>query len=200
MKILIDGYNLIKRIVGTNSVSEKVRAHFLQIIGRYAKSKQHNIVVFFDGGDLAYSSREQLYGLQIIYSGYQQTADDMIMQTVRTLRGQSVVLVTSDRELGDFARNWGADILDSDEFYEYMRSAGMVQSLGSAQASLYKLVPEESASSDGLADQGLSLDELMEAGSRKLPIKPEFEVRSRKSSGHQLSKAERKMQRKLKKL
>ena len=200
LKILIDGYNLIKRVVGTNSIGERVREQFLQAIGRYAKRKQHAVTVYFDGGDLAYASHEQCYGLQIVYSGYQQTADDMIKQVVRTLRGQAVVLVTSDRELADFARSWGADILGSDEFYEYLRAAGTVQALGSGQATLHKFVSKEPEGRFGLGEQELSLDELMELGSRKLPLKPDFDPPSRKSSGQQLSKSARKLQRKLKKL
>ena len=190
----------MKRIVGSSLISERVCDQFLQAIGRYSKRKKHSITVYLDGGDLAYASHEHRYGLHITYSGYQQTADDMIMQSVKSCRGQAILVVTSDRELADFARNCGADILGSEEFYEYLKATGIAQARSSAQASLHKLVSDESDQSTCSSRQDLTLNELMELGSRQLPLKPESEPQSRKSSGQQLSKVERSVQRKLKKL
>lgn len=190
LKLIIDGYNLIKRVMSAQHVSQTRRDKFLKELGGYAKKRGHQILVVFDGGDTSFPYQEKMYGMEIVYSGYQETADDVIGRYVSENRGKEMFLVTSDRELADFARDCGVDILKSDEFYELLKSLGAEQATGMFDSALHKTT--SSASNE--------LDQLMIEGTKVVVIKEEVEDRSRESSSKKLSKAERIKQRKLKKL
>jgi len=190
LKIIIDGYNLIKRITAMQHISLVRRNQFLKLLGNYAKKKKHSIVVIFDGGGSSFSYSENEYGLEIVYSGFQETADDLIVRYVRERRGQEMFLVTSDRELAGFAVGYGVDILKSDKFYELVKDLEIEQKVDMFDSTLYKMTNIESS----------ELDELMKQGTQQIKIKEESEEKSRKSSAKKPSRAERRSYQKLKKL
>ena len=78
MLLLIDAYNVLKRVTPSVIVDERERSRFVEQLGRYAKKKQHKIVLVFDGGFSGRATQERLFGIYVVYSGFEQTADDYI--------------------------------------------------------------------------------------------------------------------------
>jgi len=102
MKLLIDGYNLVRSITHARAKKTDVQ----QILGRLRRYKRvtgHGITVVFDGGDGSYRYQVNFHGLTIWYSGVRETADDLIKDFLRASVSDEQVLVSDDRQLNDVA-------------------------------------------------------------------------------------------------
>ena len=104
-----------------------------------------------------YPQREKHNGVEIVFSGIKESADDYIKQYVQDIPAHNVMLISSDRELVNFVNYYGVDALDSQSFYTFMQEAllepevrPMVQK---TEGAAKKLHPED-------VDQ--ELDELMQ--------------------------------------
>ena len=95
MQIIIDGYNLIKQLFNVSKVSEKKRDSYIQQLISRAKAKSHTLVIVFDGGSYGFPTQEYLNGNLIIYSGYKESADDVIKKYVSDNRHLHLLLFTS---------------------------------------------------------------------------------------------------------
>lgn len=110
--LLIDGYNYIGRtsLAGMFGLSdsEVARDHLLDQLVEYRKEKRAKITVVFDAyaGVHLFRSRTNYKGIEVIYSGRDETADDVIRQLIRT-RPAGLVVVSSDRALIDEAKRHG---------------------------------------------------------------------------------------------
>jgi predicted RNA-binding protein with PIN domain len=110
--LLIDGYNYIGRtaLAGMFGASdpETARDHLLDQLVEYRKEKGARITVVFDAyaGVHLFRSRTNYKGIEVIYSGRDETADDVIRQSIRT-RPAGLVVVSSDRALIDEAKRYG---------------------------------------------------------------------------------------------
>ena len=82
MKLVIDGYNLLKNILKIQYVSLRERDQFLKRLSLYAEKKSVQILIVFDGGDVNFNYSERAYGIEIIYSGFIDSADDVIMRYI----------------------------------------------------------------------------------------------------------------------
>ncbi len=123
MVILIDGYNLLKRIIGPVTL-ETQRKSFIARLRRYSAKKKHTIVLVFDGGITNFVSKEIELGLTIIHSGYKQLADDVIKDYLADHAGtEELVLITSDRELRSFAQKLSVESIASDDFFKLLKAA-----------------------------------------------------------------------------
>lgn len=112
--ILIDGYNLIGI---THKDLEKTRQELIQKLHEYAKTKGHDITLVFDGwknGQLK-ETITKLAGLTIVYSKLGEKADSVIIKLLSSATKQWIV-VSSDREISDFAERKGFAAITSDEF------------------------------------------------------------------------------------
>ena len=122
LHLIIDGYNLIRQSPYLQAVEardlELGRAALLANLTDYRKSKpQHKITVVFDGwlgGDLK-ETRDRQAGMVIIYSRRGERADEVIKRLLDKERGRGVV-VSSDRELQDYADRVGAAWISAPEF------------------------------------------------------------------------------------
>jgi predicted RNA-binding protein with PIN domain len=110
--LLIDGYNYIGRtslalMFGTAD-SGSARDYLLQQLAEYRKVKQTRITVVFDAysGVHLLRSRTSYKGIEVIYSGRDETADDVIGQMMET-QPAGLVMVSSDRALIDKAKRLG---------------------------------------------------------------------------------------------
>ena len=99
MKLIIDGYNLLKHIVGADFVDEQRRKMFIEQIARYSHKKMLPILLVFDGGPSIYPSREKHNGVEVVYSGTKESADDYIKQYIEDVPTHNLMLISSDREL-----------------------------------------------------------------------------------------------------
>jgi predicted RNA-binding protein with PIN domain len=113
--LIIDGYNYINRIrtspAGESSL-DMLRRALLDRFVQYKKLKGVKLTVVFD----AYNSispgrqRENYKGIDVVYSGENETADDVIIGWIREKRA-GMVAVSSDRAIIDEAKKHGVAFL-----------------------------------------------------------------------------------------
>ncbi len=124
--LIIDGYNLlgVRGLIGQSSgpPGESVREHLLQELARYRQRKPHAITVVFDGWQQGMGSErhEHRLGIEVIYSRRRQRADQVI-QRLSEEYGHDCAVVSSDREVADYARARGAFVIEAYEFETKLR-------------------------------------------------------------------------------
>jgi len=197
IKLIIDGYNLLKHIVGADHVNERERVAFIEKVARYAHIKQLPIVLVFDGGPSIYPTREKHNGVEVIYSGTKESADEYIQQYVQDVPVHNLMLISTDRQLVNFVNYYGVDALDSQAFYGFMQEALVEPEVppivcrvpGAAK----KLHPEES---------NRELDALMQEAAEVILRKPDDIASSYQptETKQKVAKKERLRAQKLKKL
>lgn len=192
MKLIIDGYNLIKNIEPHEHISENRRLEFINRLIRYARKKNIKIVIVFDGGDFSFPSTEKADKLvKVYYSGYKETADEVIKDYIDKHKEKGFMLVSTDNELRSYAKLHGIESLSSADFNKILSEAeGTSVNVLKSNDTLHKTTSQENP----------ELDILMEEASKKIIKKQEDVEKGRESSGFKLSKKERQKKQKLKKL
>ena len=128
LHIVIDGYNLIrqsKRLSQLEHISlQEGREALVQGLASYRKVKRYPITVVFDGAEAPslVEKRSREKGIHIVFSRPGESADTVIKRMVRR-EGERAVVVTSDKEVADFAAAHGAATIDSVEFETKMNMA-----------------------------------------------------------------------------
>lgn len=119
--ILIDGYNLIG-IAHDNL--EKARNDLIQKLQSYSKLKNHQIILVFDGWKNGQRDETKIKtaGLTIIYSRLGEKADLTIRKKLSS-SNEHWIVVSSDREIYDYAAKKDHAALSSGEFEEKLYSA-----------------------------------------------------------------------------
>jgi predicted RNA-binding protein with PIN domain len=131
LHILIDGYNVIRQSEGLSAMEraslEEGREALLERLASYKRIKHHPITVVFDGTHAhnPLQGRTRYKGINIIFSRPGELADTVIKRLV-TREGQRAVVVTSDKEIADFATVHGSATLGSVEFENKMECATQV--------------------------------------------------------------------------
>ena len=130
MIIVIDAYNLIKQVISANFVEDKLRQQFLVRLNNYAKSKKLDIKLIFDGVNNL-DNINNFKNLDITYANNYNSlnnysADDYIKDLIykyyKNAYSDKILLVTSDRELLDYAKEHKTDAIKSPKFYSYLLS------------------------------------------------------------------------------
>lgn len=112
--ILIDGYNLLG-IAHDNL--EKARNNLIQQLQRYSDLKEHYITVVFDGwksGQLK-ETKTQVGNVTVIFSRLGENAD-IVIKRLLSEGSRPWIVVSSDREIADFAWRNGFVCLTTMEF------------------------------------------------------------------------------------
>ncbi len=193
MILIIDGYNILKRQHVVRFVDEAVRKRFIQGVAAYARHSGNKVLVVFDGGPQDDAYEEYGRGVQVVYSGTRETADDYIKRYVKRHSNKDLMLVTSDRELNSIADRYAVPSLDAHEFVRVLMYSEHERSTGSSSkhAPIIKMSTEEIP----------ELDELMEQASKAVPQKTDdLMLKNRKSAAQKMSKKERELLKKVKKL
>jgi predicted RNA-binding protein with PIN domain len=126
--IVIDGYNLIRQSPTLSAVErhslEEGRQALLERLISYKKVKRHPVTVVFDGANANHSmeATTRRKGIHILFSRPGELADSVIKRIVTRERERAIV-VTSDREIADFATKHGAATIDSPDFERKMDMA-----------------------------------------------------------------------------
>lgn len=186
MIIVIDGYNLLKLIHGSN-ISETQRSAFANLMGRYIKKRNHKVIVVFDAGPCTYPMKEKTHGIQVIYSGEYQSADDVIIKFVQDNSSKEIIVITKDREIIGHVTALSKEVIEPLEFYGKVRQAfaSQEQKLLAEDGTLIKLTEEDSP----------ELDDLMRyAAGMAMPDKDQEEYtvpRHHEPKGQGISKKER---------
>jgi predicted RNA-binding protein with PIN domain len=118
--ILIDGYNLIGIAHGN---LEKERNDIIEKLSRYSSVKGHNITLVFDGwkGGQLTETKQNIKNITVIYSRAGEKADTVIKRFVKEDKRPWIV-VSSDREISDFAYKKDCLPVTSDEFEDKLIS------------------------------------------------------------------------------
>ena len=119
--ILIDGYNLIGI---AHRDFERARQELIVQLDRYAILKRHSITVVFDGwkNGQAAETKMRRGEVTVIYSSLGEKADSVIKNMVSSATKPWIV-VSSDRDIYDFARKKYFVALKVDEFSGKLSSA-----------------------------------------------------------------------------
>ena len=193
MIIVIDGYNVLRAAFPGPHTTSNQKEYFVKQLGVYAKQKGHKIVLVFDGGSNDRSTKMREHGVYVVYSGYRESADDYIKRYVEDHKAEDLLLASSDREIRDAASRVGIESVGGFSFYKKL------------QAYFEKTLAqqgEQSGKSIKITDDAHpELDALMEeSGTVHSKVEDEQVGHSRKSASTKLSKKERKLSKKIKKL
>lgn len=155
MQLLIDGYNLLKKIKHSVYISDSERQNFIKKLNHYAHQKKLSIILVFDGGPHNWSMHEKISSmLEVIYSGAQESADDYIKQYLEMHKNRDLLLITSDRELVAHARKYGIASIGSYEFSEFMAEQRAPTQLNIVQDNkIHKMVVTKHKELDLLMEQ-----------------------------------------------
>lgn len=116
-KLIIDGYNLLGASGPIQAAMEQERTHLIHKLGRYAKRKHHQLLVVFDGWKSGnpVEERQNISGITVIFSKLGERADQVI-QRLCVEYGTQAVVVSSDREIIDYAQSQGNFAIRAQEF------------------------------------------------------------------------------------
>jgi predicted RNA-binding protein with PIN domain len=123
MHLIIDGYNLLGIRGQVGSGAEMAREQLLYDLTHYRQRKGHPVTVVFDGWKQGLGSErhEHRAGVQLIYSKRGERADQVIQRLASEFGGDCAV-VSSDREVAEFARGHGAFVMTATEFDTKLRA------------------------------------------------------------------------------
>ncbi len=119
--LIIDGYNVLgamglppQRVIGQG---EGHRDHFVSRLGLYSQAIHCPITVIFDAwrqpGNMRQTSHQT--GVTVMFSSEGERADQVIQQLIRQF-GNETAVVSSDLEVINVARAFGAFVIRSEEF------------------------------------------------------------------------------------
>ena len=120
--LIIDGYNLLGVRGPIHAEMEHERTQLIYELGRYAQRKHHQLTVVFDGwksGDPV-EGQQHTAGIRVIFSKLGDRADQVI-QRLCLEHGTKAVVVSSDREISDYARDHGNFTMSAQEFETRIR-------------------------------------------------------------------------------
>lgn len=122
MHVIIDGYNLLAGAGNLFGRLELARETLVRELSAYRHRKNHLITVVFDGWQhgLPIEQREHRTGVQVIYSKRGERADQVIQRLAREY-GADCAVVSSDHEVANAARAYGAFVMGAREFTEKLR-------------------------------------------------------------------------------
>src|SRR5258705_3597404 len=118
MSSLIDGNKVMCQRVGGHKDKSRARRPLLDDVALLAGRKRLTIKIVFDGApDPAFPDGARFKGITVCYAEKGSNADERIKKLVecssdrRTLR-----VVTSDRDLANYVRRCGGQLIRSEEF------------------------------------------------------------------------------------
>lgn len=124
MVLVIDGYNVLKKLLGTVYANESQRDQFIKRLCRYAHKKDHTINIVFDGGiSLWPETFSPSTKMKVVYVGKSKSADDYIKDYLEEHKSYEIALVSSDRELNLFAAQRSITSIDSRVFLNLLEHA-----------------------------------------------------------------------------
>jgi len=123
MLLLIDGYNLLhsgRTLVRLNSIElQWERDRLIEKLSLYRQTKSIEIIAVFDGWQAGWSTekKERKNGIDLIFSRVGEKADEVIKRLIKE-KGSGVMVVTSDREISNYANKFSVPVIPSDQFLE----------------------------------------------------------------------------------
>ena len=128
LHIIIDGYNLIRQSAYLSRLDQRDillgREALVDMLATYRKIKPHPITVVFDGQHApAFSQqRRRQKGIRVRFSPKGTSADEIIKHLACNER-EKALIVSSDREVVDFAASCGAATISAPQFEAKIETA-----------------------------------------------------------------------------
>lgn len=125
MLLLIDGYNLLhsgRTLANLNSIElQWERDGLIDKLSLYRHAKSIQITVVFDGWQSGWGTekRERKKGIDLIFSRVGEKADEVIKRLIKE-KGSGTIVITSDREISNYANKLSVPVIPSDRFKEKM--------------------------------------------------------------------------------
>ncbi len=118
MPILVDGHNLIGRLVKPSLEDADDEAELVRLLGSYRARTGKSITVVFDpGGAFALPQTRRYRGIDIVFAPHGSSADAVIVHLVRKHRDpRHWLVITSDRGLATTVQGLGARVQSADAF------------------------------------------------------------------------------------
>jgi predicted RNA-binding protein with PIN domain len=130
-EIVIDGYNLLHKIypAGAAPSFQVLRSGTEEILTCYRQKKQRHITIVYDGGNSRKGSSSRS-SIQVVFTPAGTSADHWIIEHIRTLKANAemVTIVSSDREIRQYIKAFGAAWMSSESFVEELRKEGCMSS------------------------------------------------------------------------
>jgi predicted RNA-binding protein with PIN domain len=125
MPYLVDGNNVMAQRVGWHRDKPKARRGLMDELALFAQVRSVRLMVVFDGAPEQHFGDGASYkGMRVFYAERGSNADERIKQMVEQARERrTLIVVTSDRELADYVRRCGAQVIRSGEFRKKMEEA-----------------------------------------------------------------------------
>ncbi len=123
--LIIDGYNLLGVRGGLRGDVEARREQLIRDLAGYRQRKGHPVTVVFDGwrAGHAVERAEWREGLEVVFSRQGETADAVVKRLAEKY-GSDCAVVSSDREIGNFARAHGSMVITSGDFETRLQVSG----------------------------------------------------------------------------
>lgn len=192
MIILIDGYNLLKQRFSGTYIEDRVVDQFVRQLGAYRKKRGHSVVVVFDGGTMPWPEQRHKHDITIVFAGYKRTADDYIKDYIAEHHKTELLLISSDRELNNWASRHDIVSMNSLDFFVILKETLAVETQNKKPVS--ELIKTTESSSE-------YLDEIMRESSMNVQVKEDNAhkvLRSKRSQ--KLAKHEQLLRKKIDKL
>ncbi len=107
--LIVDGYNVIGRRSAV-FYSEENREKLIRDIVNFSVCEKYLPIIVFDGKGRT-GNREKRPGVEVIFSGEKDKADDLIVNLIENgKKGDSYTVLTSDRELSSRCAALGAAV------------------------------------------------------------------------------------------
>lgn len=124
--LIIDGYNVIeaaRELFKKMPALENRRDHLLRMIHSTPQLRNQIIIVVFDGSSPRGTPKKyRHHNIQIIFSGDQQEADQVIQDMIRKeASGKSLHIISSDHEIQNTARDHHTRSSSSQKFWQQLR-------------------------------------------------------------------------------
>jgi len=124
--LLVDGYNVTLADGGFGDLPlERQRDRLEQEIAKLVNRTRAAGTIVFDGDRMPPGTAKVRRGrLKVEYSRPSETADDHLIERLKTLPPKPVIVATNDRELQGRAKKLGATVATSTQLLALVRSAG----------------------------------------------------------------------------
>ncbi len=125
MHLIIDGYNLLhvtRSLIQLSSIElQRERDQLIWQLSAYRQIKRCEITVVFDGWQGGWNSERKEWkdGIELIFSKLGEKADEVIKRLVKE-KGSEGIVITSDREIANYAEKMSVAVIPSDQFWEKM--------------------------------------------------------------------------------
>jgi len=220
MIVVIDGYNMLRQIFpGDKGKLDSQRKYLIQQLAHYKNCKKNevsDIIIVFDAGPLHHATREVHKGIIVMFSGQHSCADEWIINYTKKNKDKEIIIVTKDRAIIRECAKYRAESIDGSSFYQLISNAltEHVLTQNNVDTPLYdeqitKFEPIQSIYDDELPQEKIlinkqKLDFLMQQASVVTPKKDLTDNQntpsSRKGAAQSLSKKEKKIYAKIRKL